>query len=532
MNQEIYSVGIYCRLSLDDGGQGDSSSIQTQKMILEKYCNDNNFKIYDYYIDDGFSGTNFNRPAFQRLIKDVENNKINLVITKDLSRLGRDYIQCGYYTEIYFPDKNIRYIALNDSIDTLKGNNDIAPFRNILNDMYSKDLSRKVKASIRQRSLQGLFMGSNAPYGYIKDPNNKNKLIVNSETALVVKYIFDKILKGYGAVRIARELTENKVLTPASYKVKTGDTRFLRYVEEGHECRWSNGKIYKIVIDPVYTGAIVCAKSQVVNYKTKKSVVNSKDKWIVVPNIHEAIISNEDFERAQKLIQARHIPRRKVEFDDMFKGLVKCAVCGKRMTVSVQTRYGKQVAYYRCHGFLSIRAKEKHWTSIKYVDVYNIVFERVKEFFKLFKDDNKLLELVKEKMEKSNIDINYEKELGKLDARINTLSNITKKVYDDYFEGLIHHETYQDLLKKYHNEQSEIKEKYNLMLLEKNKKDDYFEDLNKLKQTVNSFLDFKVLTREMAYSLIEKIEIDSIGGFKQPKQRTINITYRFLKIEL
>lgn len=190
MNQEKYSVGLYCRLSQDDGVQGDSSSIQTQKMILEKYCKENNFNIYSTYTDDGYSGLNFNRPSFQRLLTDIEQGKVNLVITKDLSRLGRDYIQCGYYTEVYFPTKGVRYIALNDAIDTDKENNDLAPFKNILNDMYSKDISRKVKSAIRHRAMKGIFVGSNAPYGYTKDPNDKHKLIIDNETAPVVRRIF------------------------------------------------------------------------------------------------------------------------------------------------------------------------------------------------------------------------------------------------------------------------------------------------------------------------------------------------------
>ena len=168
ISKEIYNTGIYCRLSSDDGNQGDSSSIQTQKLMLEKHCKEQGFTIYDYYVDDGFSGLNFNRPSFQRLLTDIESGKINLVITKDLSRLGRDYIQTGYYTEVYFQSKGVRYIALNDAIDTSHDNNDIAPFKNILNDMYAKDLSRKIKTAKRQRALNGMFISAQTPFGYRK----------------------------------------------------------------------------------------------------------------------------------------------------------------------------------------------------------------------------------------------------------------------------------------------------------------------------------------------------------------------------
>lgn len=532
MMQEIYNAGLYCRLSQDDGNVGDSSSIQTQKMMLEKYCKDNNFKIYNFYQDDGFSGTNFNRPSFQRLLKDIDSGKINLVITKDLSRLGRDYIMTGYYTELYFPDRNVRYIAINDNIDTLKNDNDIAPFKNILNDIYIRDLSRKIKTSLRHRAMQGMFTGSNAPYGYKKDLNNKNKLIIDNETVEVVKRIFGLVLSGYGTGYIAKLLTKEKILTPATMKLKSGDTRFQRYVIDGYECKWNSGSIYRMITNPVYTGDMVSSKTQIINYKTKKSITNSKDKRIVVLNTHEAIITKEDFERVQVLCKERHLPRKNFNVEDLFKGLVKCSVCDRSMVLTVQTRRGKTEKYYRCFGFANPRTEEKHWTSVKYDDVKEIITTRIKEFFVLFKDDDKLISLIQSKISETNSSINYEKELSKVTIRQNTLSNITKKVYDDYFEGLINHDTYHDLIKKYQNEQNELKDKHNLLLTEKNKKENYLEDINKLKEVVNSFLDFKELTQEMVYSLIEKIEISSIGGFKQHKQRTINIAYRFLKVEI
>ena len=189
MNSSVYKVGLYCRLSLDDGSSNESGSITTQKMMLEKYCKDNNLNIYDYYIDDGYSGLNFDRPAFQRMLSDIKNNKINMVITKDLSRLGRDYIMTGYYTEVFFPSKKVRYIAVNDGVDTVSDNNDIAPFKNILNDMYAKDLSRKVKAAKRQRALNGFFISAQTPYGYIKDPINKNHLIVDGDVLYIVEQL-------------------------------------------------------------------------------------------------------------------------------------------------------------------------------------------------------------------------------------------------------------------------------------------------------------------------------------------------------
>lgn len=519
--QGLYQAALYCRLSQDDGLQGDSSSIQTQKMMLEKYCKDNNFSIYDYFVDDGFSGTNFNRPSFQRLLKEVENGKVNLVITKDLSRLGRDYIMTGYYSEVYFPEKNVRYIAINDNVDSSIDNNDIAPFKNILNDMYAKDISRKIKSSLRQRALQGMYTGSAAPYGYKKDPDDKSKLIIDPEPAGVVRKIFSLMLSGYGAVYIARQLTLEKIDTPAISKAKLGDTRFHRYFDNGRECRWNDCKVHKILIDPTYTGAVVNGKVQVTNHKTKKRVASGKANWIVVPNMHEPIITQEEFDRAQKLIKERHIPRKYHKVDNFFKGLIKCSVCGRSMHLSTQMRRGRMTSYYRCNAFTSYRTDEKHWTTIKYEEIRDIVVARLKEHFSSFKDDEKLKAMIRERIVDSNLVVNYEKELAQIERRKVTLTNITKKVYEDYFAGALNEETYQELVKKYQTEQKDLQERYDFLFAEQNKKDDTMED------QVQSFLNLKTLKRSLFYSLIESIVISNTGAFKKPKQRTVDITYRF-----
>ena len=211
-DNKIYNTALYCRLSLDDGSVGESGSIQTQKIILEEYAKTHGFKIYDVYVDDGYSGLNFNRPGFQRVIQDIQGGKINLVITKDLSRLGRNYIETGYYTELYFKDVGVRYIAINDGIDTINDNNDIAPFKNILNDMYSKDLSRKVKAAKRSRNQKGLYTAAQVPYGYKKDPLDNNHLIVDEEIRPIIKLIYRLALEGHGCPKIASVLTEKGYL--------------------------------------------------------------------------------------------------------------------------------------------------------------------------------------------------------------------------------------------------------------------------------------------------------------------------------
>ena len=335
----LYKAALYCRLSQDDGLVGDSSSIQTQKMLLEKYANDNGIIIVDYYIDDGYSGTNFDRPAFQRMIADIDDEKVNMVITKDLSRLGRAYVRTGYYIDFYFKDKDIRYIAINDNVDTLYENNDIAPFKNILNEMYAKDISRKVKTAVRQRLLKGMFIASHPPYGYKRNPYNKNHLVIDEEVVDVVKLIFDLALSNMGIATIAKELNKRCIPIPSVYKASKGyqcyqtllDSRKLKYNDDDVE-KWSTATVGNILRNQMYVGDMVGNKREIKNYRTGKQIIHTKDEYIVIPNTHEPIISREDFEKVQKLVSNKHKPS-KTNHENIFRGILKCANCGRSMTM-------------------------------------------------------------------------------------------------------------------------------------------------------------------------------------------------------
>lgn len=333
------------------------------------------------------------------------------------------------------------------------------------------------------------------------------------------------MLSGYGAVYIANFLTKEKILKPSAMKLKSGDTIFQIYLDGGYEYRWTDGSVQGILKNPVYTGDMVNAKTQIVNYKTKKCVTNSKDKLIIVPNTHEALITKEEFNRVQQLNSERHNSRKKYDVENLFRGLIKCSVCGSSMVLTTQMRRGKLMIYYRCNNFTSFRVEDKHWTTIKYDDIKDIVIDRLKEFFSVFKNDDKFMNMIRSKIKDNNVTINYDKEITKVETRQITLSNITKKVYDDYFEGLINKDTYLDLIKKYQSEQNDLKDKYNLLLNERKGKKNTLEDI------VQSFLELNVLKQELVYNLIDKIEINNIGGYKQHKQREVNITYRFIKPE-
>ena len=344
-----YNAGLYLRLSKDDEQQGESVSIGTQRSILVDYCKANQFRIYNIYIDDGYSGLNFDRPAFRALLEDVERGLVNLVITKDLSRLGRDYIMTGYYSEIFFQDKGVRYIAIADDFDSDKGGNEIAPFKNILNDLYARDISKKIRNAKHQRAKQGLFISGQTPYGYQKDPRNRNQLIVDPEAAAVVRIIFSLAERGMGSVAIASELKARRIVTPSVYKFQRGDERFARYpaLKNGDHCAWCATTISQILKNPVYTGILVNLKTEVTNYKTKRQVSIPPDKRIVTLNAHEAIIDEAQFQRVQEIRSGNKCTANVHRFN-LFRGKLFCECCGHPLQISRKQLKDREADIYLC----------------------------------------------------------------------------------------------------------------------------------------------------------------------------------------
>lgn len=332
-------VAIYCRLSKDDEQNGDSVSIETQKIMLKKYCEEHQFDIFDFYVDDGYSGLNYNRPAFKRLIADLEAGKIDIVITKDLSRLGRDYIKTGYYIDIFFVEKNIRYIAVNDDIDTKRDDNDIAPFKNIMNDMYAKDLSRKIKSAKKQRAQNGFYISAQPPFGYVVDPFDRKRLIVDNKAAEVVRLIFKLAEEGNNYSQISKKLEEKQILSPSNYKTLNGDTRFLKSASnESKKYKWPYQTVKAILNNQVYVGDMVNHKVETINYKSKQRRCVPVEEQIIVKDRHEAIIERERFEEINERLSNRRKSNNK--FENVFKGMVYCAECGKEMRmISKQLKY-------------------------------------------------------------------------------------------------------------------------------------------------------------------------------------------------
>ena len=344
-----YNAGLYLRLSKDDEQQGESVSIGTQRSILVDYCKANQFKIFNIYIDDGYSGLNFDRPGFRDLLEDVERGLVNLVITKDLSRLGRDYIMTGYYSEIFFQTKGVRYIAIADDFDSEKGGNEIAPFKNILNDMYARDISKKIRNAKHQRAKQGLFISGQTPYGYQKDPRNRNQLIVDPEAAAVVRIIFSLAESGLGSVAIASDLKARRIVTPSVYKYQRGDKRFAQYpaLKNGDHCTWCPATISQILKDPVYTGTLINLKTEVTNYKTKRHIPVPPERQIVTPNAHEAIIDETQFQSVQQIRAGKRCTANAHRFN-LFRGKLFCECCGHPLAISKKQLKYREADIYLC----------------------------------------------------------------------------------------------------------------------------------------------------------------------------------------
>jgi DNA invertase Pin-like site-specific DNA recombinase len=382
-NNENYIADLYCRLSKDDVQDGESISIGTQRSILIDYCVAHQYEIHKIYVDDGYSGLNFDRPGFQALLSDIESGAVNLVITKDLSRLGRDYIMTGYYSEIYFPSKGVRYIAIADDFDSLKQDNDIAPFRNILNYLYARDISRKIRNAKRQRAKQGLFIGSQTPYGYTKDPINRNQLIVDPEAAYVVTMIFSLAEQGLGNVSIAKELEAKQIVTPAVYKYQHGDKRFERYssVKNRKPYEWCPATISQILNNPVYTGTLISLKTETVDCKTKQRRPVPAERQIETVNAHEAIISQDTIDRIKE-IRKDHKNDFQSRRENIFRGKLFCACCGHPLAISRKKLLYREADLYQCMHHYKAPDECPRTHRVYYDMLYPYVLQEIQAFAK------------------------------------------------------------------------------------------------------------------------------------------------------
>ncbi|MGN0974249.1 MAG: recombinase family protein [Bacilli bacterium] len=513
---DIYNVGIYIRLSReDDDKKIESESIKNQKSLLLQYVKENNLKVYDIYIDDGYSGTNFERPEFKRLLNDIESKKINMVITKDMSRLGRDYIGTGNLIEKYFPEHNVRYIAVTDNIDTFldSSNNDIAPFKAIMNDMYAKDISKKIKSSLRAKQKEGKWVGSRAPFGYKKDSKNKNHLVINSEQAIIVKRIFNMSLEGLSFFNIAKRLTEEKIKTPASYYNFEWKKNYkLNYGQ------WHPKTIRDILINRIYIGDMVQNKRSKVNYKVKKVINNNQSDYIIVKNTHEAIIDKDIFYEVQKRIP-KNVGRNEKKEIHLLDGLLYCGDCGHR--ISITSRRKKDNRCYTICNYYRTYMKQKLCTthSNNYEKLEKVILKILTDMCFNCIDKDKIKNTVLNNLIKKNKTTN-KKELEILTSDIKQINDNLDIIYIDKLNKMITEEQFERVKEKLERELNIKQKRYNE--LDNSINDNINEETkNKIiNEYINKFLSMKEPSRELIINLIDKIEIFA--------NKKINIKVTFL----
>ena len=399
------------------------------------------------------------------MIKDIESGLINCVITKDLSRLGRNYLDCGLYLEVFFPEHNVRYIAVNDGVDTLnKSAMDITPFRNILNEMYAADISVKIKSAYRARFQQGKFMGTTAPYGYIKDPADHNHLLIDDKVAHVVKEIFDLALKGNGVAKICRHLNKQHILRPAAYAAERGETGFERHFEGNEDKRyiWSGNSVRSILRSPIYAGNLVGYKRIAANMKSKKRPSKLPEEWEVIPNTHEGIVTQEEFDIVQQLITSRRLPQNKGGFVNIFAGVIKCVDCGCALrAMNVHRRKRPEIidcVQYSCNNYARNGRSECSAHNIEARDLFNAVLADINCFADMAVNDEKAVRAIEKRLTETDQSRAkaLEKERKKLNKRLAELDRLFSSLYEDKVMERITERNFEMMSGKYQKEQLEI----------------------------------------------------------------------------
>lgn len=534
MKPTTYNTGLYERLSCDDGLEGESNSIATQRMMLRKYAEQNHFNIVDEYIDDGFSGTNFERPSFKRMISDIENGKINCVITKDLSRLGRNYLQVGMYTEMFFPQKNVRFIAIDNNVDSEnQQSSEFAPFLNIINEWYARDISRKVKHAFRTRNEAGAHYGAYAPLGYIKNPDKKGHLLIDTETRWIVEKIFGLAVQGRGAASITRILTEEKVPTPGWLNYQRYGTFANHFADAPPEkaYTWTIAIVKEILKSETYIGNSVHNKQTNISFKDKRKVRKSESEWWRVENTHEAIISKEDFQTVQGMIASRR-RKQKDGTTQIFSGLVSCADCGWSLAYGMNKQNKNPYGYYRCSKYgQGLRQCSMHY--IRYDVLYSYILSRLQYWFnEVQQNESQLLErlLKSSDSERSSARKKAASELKKAQKRQAEIDALFSRMYEDRVTGRITERNFSMLSDKYQTEQETLAQAIDSLQQQLAQDMQDSADAEKWIALIKQYKTPTELTAELLNALIEKVLVHEASSKDENGNRVqkVEIFYRFI----
>lgn len=533
--KQPYNTALYMRLSRDDENYGDSVSIETQRTILRQFAKENQLHVMDEYIDDGWSGTNFERPNFKRMMDDVELGKINCIVTKDLSRFGREHVMMDYYLEFVFPEKKVRYIAVSDNEDTEKGLSDFVPFKNLFNEWFAKDTSRKVKAALHAKFAAGQHICTYAPIGYKKHSEVKNLLEIDEETRWIVEKIFDLAYRGAGAAKITNILIDEQIPTAGWFNYTRYGKFAHIYADAPEEKRyaWTISQVKCILKDEIYIGNSVHGKQTNISYKNKKKIRKPQEEWFRVENTHAAIISKDVFQQVQEQIASR---RRKQQdgTTQIFAGLVKCADCGWAMSFGTNKQNSKPYSYFNCTSYRQFGKKHATCTAhyIRYDTLYTYVHARLMYWWQQAQaDEAKLTERILKAGDRENDAQTKARtaSLTRAEKRKEELDRLFSKLYEDWASERITEYNFNTLSKKYQTEQEELLVKIDKLTAELSAEQQSVIDAEKWITSIKKCARPTELTADLLNSLIEKIVIhegkDSQNGMKaQP----IEIYYRFI----
>lgn len=533
--EKTYNVGIYCRLSNDDERSGESVSIENQKLLLQQYVRSQGWNEIDVYIDDGYSGTNFNRPGVKRLIEDAKAKKINVILVKDLSRFGRNYIEFGQYTDYLFPSIGCRFIALNNGIDTQNSDssNDVMCFLNLFNEFYSRDTSKKVKAVKRACAENGMFMGTFPPYGYLRSPEDKHRFVIDEETAPVVRRIFEMRAAGQSYCGIAAALNSDNILPPgALYYQRKGkaDNRKVNHL-------WVNNTIKAILENEAYIGNMVQGQHGTMSYKVRKQVDKPEDEWIRVEGTHQPIISKElwDTVMVVKQKKVRKTSNKKTN-NNLFCGLVYCADCGFKMVYkTVNQKYNdgtkKNLKYLFCGSYYRSGKSACTSHSIREEIIYELVLADIREKAQYAEYDySGLLErlvYLKEK-EQRGIIASVEQELKAVTNRLAELEKLTQHLYEDKCNGEVPQGVFQMLMQKYETERVS-KTALLPKLQEKVKaKQGVRDDVDRWLGLVRQYTELQQLDESILFELVDRIEVGELTQTPVGPMRDVKVVYRYV----
>lgn len=524
-------TALYCRLSRDDELAGDSNSIVNQRAILSKYAHDNHFLNPLFFVDDGYSGTNFDRPSWCELLERIENGEVSTLIVKDMSRLGRDYLKVGFYTEVLFVEKGVRFIAINNGIDSAnQQDSDFTPFLNIINEWYAKDTSKKIRAVMKSKGEAGEHLCTNPPYGYRKDPADKKHWVVDEEAAEVVKRIFALCLDGYGPSQIARILKADKVITPTVYYQRMG--KATRSPLPDNTYSWDQKSVAGILERPEYQGHTVNFKTYKQSYKSKKTCYNPEENWLVFENTHEAIVDADTWARVQELRKNKRRPTRTGK-TNMFSGIVRCADCGEKLYYCTSRNFEARQDHFVCS---TSRLKGKEVCSTHFIRavvleqgvlshmrfVINCVANHEERFRQAMG--------AKQKAEAKKELATKRRQLTQAERRVEELDRLFKRIYEDNANGKLSDSRFQMLSDDYEQEQEELREKLLQLNEDITQQEDQAENIDRFIGKVRKYLDLDELTPAILNDMVKAVYVHTPDKSSGHREQRVDISYDLVGI--